>query len=34
VRKVQTEKIQQVQEENKKFQTVLEQLKVKKGLVD
>ena len=31
-RKVQTEKIQQVQEENKKFQSVIEQLKIKKGI--
>lgn len=31
-RKVQSEKIQQVQEENKKFQSVIEQLKIKKGI--
>lgn len=29
---MQSEKIQQVQEENKKFQSVIEQLKIKKGI--
>ena len=32
-RKAQSEKIQQVQEENKKYQSVIEQLKVKKGII-
>jgi hypothetical protein len=33
-RKFQSEKIVQVQEENKKYQTVIDQLKLKKGIVD
>ena len=33
-RKNQSEKIQQVHEENKRYQTVIDQLKAKKGIVD